>query len=182
MEWIPSKLNGAWLIKPTRIEDDRGFFARTWDADSFRDRGLCTDWNQNSLSFNHHAGTLRGMHWQVAPYEEAKLVRCTQGKIIDVLLDLRADSKTYLQNEVFEITSENGYSVYIPEGIAHGFQTLADNSEVAYQISKPYRPEAARVARWNDPAFGIEWPLPISRISERDANAEFFDLSLEAQS
>lgn len=162
-------LAGAYVIDPERHPDDRGYFARTWCREAFAARGLRTAWDQCSTSFNHRRGTLRGMHYQAAPHAEAKLVRCTRGAVYDVLLDLRAGSPTWGRWVAVELTAESGRAVYIPEGVAHGFQTLADASEVFYQISVPFVPTAARGVLWNDPVFGIEWPLPDPIMSDRDA-------------
>ena len=165
-----TKLKGVFLIDLERKEDERGFFARTWCRNEFEQRGLNPRLVQCSVSFNKHKGTLRGLHYQAAPHEEAKLVRCTRGAIHDVAVDLRPDSPTYLRWTAAELTAANGRALYVPEGCAHGFQTLADDSEVLYQISEFYCPESARGARWDDPAFGIEWPPAVRRIlSERDA-------------
>lgn len=157
------------MIEPERLEDERGFFARSFCADQFLRHRLNPELNQCSISFNHKAGTLRGMHYQAAPFAEAKLVRCTQGAIYDVALDLRRDSPTYKAWFAQELSADNRLMLYIGEGIAHGFQTLSDNAEVFYQISTHYHPEASRGVRWNDPAFAIRWPLTdTSSMSERD--------------
>jgi dTDP-4-dehydrorhamnose 3,5-epimerase len=164
-----TKLKGAFVIEPERIEDERGFFARTFCEREFEARGLNARVAQCSISFNRKKGTLRGMHYQVAPHEEAKLVRCTRGAIYDVIIDLRADSPTFRQWVAVELTEDNRRMLYIPEGFAHGFQTLEDNTEVFYQISEFYHPESARGVRWDDPAFGIDWPPEDQRvISARD--------------
>jgi dTDP-4-dehydrorhamnose 3,5-epimerase len=151
---------GAFVVEPERIEDERGSFARTFSVEEFASRGLDTRVDQCSTSFNVREGTLRGMHYQVAPHAESKLVRCTRGAIYDVAVDLRPDSATYLSWLGVELSAENGYALFVPEGCAHGFQTLADASEVLYQISTPFVPAAARGVRWDDPAFGIDWPAP----------------------
>ena len=171
MNWTESKIKGVWKIQPSVIEDERGFFARIFCEQQFSERNLCAKWKQNSISFNRQAGTLRGLHKQRQPFEEAKLIRCTQGEIIDIALDMRPNSATFLQWESFKLTAENHDSLYLPEGIAHGFQTLKDNTELTYQISETYHPEAAQRYRWNDPAFKIQWPLPVSCISQQDADA-----------
>jgi dTDP-4-dehydrorhamnose 3,5-epimerase len=169
VRFIETSLPGAFLLEPERISDERGFFARTWCAEEFRSRGLCTDWVQGSVSYNLRAGTLRGMHYQAAPATEVKLVRCSRGAIFDVLVDLRPDSPRYGSWEAFELTGDNRRQLYIPEGLAHGFQTLTHDVEVAYQISEYYRPELARGVRWNDSALGILWPACGQRvISARD--------------
>jgi dTDP-4-dehydrorhamnose 3,5-epimerase len=149
---------GAFLIDPERIEDERGFFARTFSVEEFAARGLDTRVAQCSTSFNAKAGTLRGMHYQLAPHAESKVVRCTRGAIYDVAIDLRPDSPSYLSWFGLELSAENGHTLFVPEGCAHGFQTLVHESEVQYQISTSFFPAAARGVRWDDPAFGIEWP------------------------
>jgi dTDP-4-dehydrorhamnose 3,5-epimerase len=161
-------LPGAFLIEPERFEDERGFFARTWCRREFAERGLAAELAQCNTSFNGKKGTLRGMHFQVAPHAEIKLVRCTRGAIYDVIIDLRPDSPGYRRWIGVELTAENLRQLYIPEGYAHGFQTLSDSSEVFYQMSEFYHPESARGVRWDDPVFGITWPLPVSVISPRD--------------
>jgi dTDP-4-dehydrorhamnose 3,5-epimerase len=171
MQISETDITGAYLIQPTLIHDRRGFFARTWDRATFEDRGLVTALEQCSLSFNARAGTLRGMHWQVLPYTEEKLVRCTAGAIYDVIVDLRRGSPSYLRHVAVELRADNHTALYIPAGCAHGFQTLTDGTEVAYQISQIYSAPHARSAHHTSPAFGIAWPLPVSVISERDAAA-----------
>jgi dTDP-4-dehydrorhamnose 3,5-epimerase len=170
MRFVEMRLPGAYVIEVERHEDARGFFARTWCEEEFRARGLTAQIVQCSLSFNPRRGTLRGMHYQAPPHAEAKLVRCTRGAAYDVVLDLRPDSPTYLGWDAVELTEDNRRTVYVPEGCAHGFQTLADMTELFYQMSRPYRPESARGVRWDDPAFGIRWPpAPAERLmSERD--------------
>lgn len=169
MIFAETKLNGAFIIEPEGQEDERGFFARTWCEREFAAHGLNARLVQCNISFNKKKGTLRGMHYQAAPYAEAKLVRCTKGAIYDVIIDLRPDSKTFKQWLAFELTEENHRMVYVPDGLAHGFQTLVDNTELFYQMSEFYYPECARGARWNDPAFGINWPLSVSMIAEKDS-------------
>ena len=168
MIFKPAKLEGAYLIEPERFEDQRGFFARTWCRKEFRTHGLNPDLVQCSISFNTRRGTLRGMHYQAPPHEEAKLVRCTRGAVYDVAVDLRGGSATFKQWAAFELTAENRNMLYIPEGCAHGFQTLQDDTEVFYQMSEFYHPESARAVRWDDPALSIEWPVSVSVISETD--------------
>ena len=155
-------------IHPERITDERGFFARTWCAEEFKEAGLNARLAQCSISFNARKGTLRGMHYQSVPFAETKLVRCTRGAIYDVVLDLRRESPTFRKWIGVTLTAENREMVYIPEGCAHGFLTLEDHSEVFYQMSEFHHPEAAHGVRWNDPAFGIEWPDEVTVISERD--------------
>jgi len=164
-------VSGAYLIEPEPIADERGLFARTFCAEEFARRGLDARVSQCNTSANRRAGTLRGMHYQAAPHGEAKLVRCTRGAIFDVAVDLRPSSSTYLRWAAAELTADNRQAFFIPAGCAHGFQTLADDSEVLYQMSTPFVPGAGRGVRWNDPAFGITWPEPppLGRtISERD--------------
>ncbi|HEX8243788.1 MAG TPA: dTDP-4-dehydrorhamnose 3,5-epimerase, partial [Longimicrobium sp.] len=158
MIFTATELAGAWIVDPERLEDERGFFARTFDAGEFARRGLRSAFPQCSVSFNARAGTLRGMHFQAEPHAEAKLVRCTAGAVYDVIVDLRPESPTRLRWIGVELSAANRRALYVPEGCAHGFQTLADASEVFYQISVPYAAESARGVRWNDPAFGITWP------------------------
>jgi dTDP-4-dehydrorhamnose 3,5-epimerase len=168
-------VGGAYLVLAEAYTDERGFFARTWSAEEFRSHGLNPDLVECSISFNDLAGTLRGMHFQAAPHEEAKLVRCTRGSIFDVVIDLRPASPTYRSFASQELTAEDRRALYVPEGCAHGFQTLEDATEVLYQISHPYVPAAARGVRWDDQAFAIPWPRPPSRISRRDG--EFPDFA-----
>ncbi len=169
MIFTETSLGGAHLIELEQARDERGWFARTFDADEFRDRGLDAAIVQGSTSFNERAGTLRGMHYQEAPHGEVKLVRCTRGAIFDVIVDLRPKSPTYCDWYGVELTADNAKTLYIPVGFAHGFQTLSDASEVSYQMTHEYVPEAARGVRWDDPVFGIEWPAAEDRVvSERD--------------
>jgi dTDP-4-dehydrorhamnose 3,5-epimerase len=177
MIFTETKLRGAYVIEPDLIKDERGFFARTWSAEEFSAHGLNPNIAQCNTSLNKLKGTLRGMHYQIAPDEEAKLVRCTAGAIYDVMIDLRPDSPTWAQWFGVELTFQNRLMVYVPEGFAHGYQTLADDTEILYQVSAYYHPESARGVRWDDPAFGIEWPLKISVISERDSSHPFIDAS-----
>jgi dTDP-4-dehydrorhamnose 3,5-epimerase len=168
MLFTETKLEGVFIIEPERIEDERGFFARTWCQQEFEAHGLSPRLVQCSISFNARKGTLRGMHYQAAPHAEAKLIRCTLGAIYDVALDLRSESATFKQWVAAELTAENRRMLYIPEGLAHGFQTLTDGAEVFYQMSEFYHPQSARGVLWNDPAFRMEWPLPLAVISQRD--------------
>ena len=170
MIFTETSLKGAFLIEPERLEDERGFFARTWCQREFEAHGLNSRLVQCNISFNKKMGTLRGMHYQVAPYEEARLVRCTQGAIYDVIIDLRPESSTFKQYIAAVLTAQNRTMLYVPEGFAHGFLTLEDNTEVFYQMSEFYAPEYARGVRWNDPAFGIQWPAEVQVISDRDQN------------
>jgi dTDP-4-dehydrorhamnose 3,5-epimerase len=168
MRFTETKVAGAFLIEPEPIADERGFFARTWCREEFTANGLNPELAQANISFNHRRGTLRGMHYQAAPHQEAKLVRCTRGAIFDVAVDLRPGSATYRAWVGAELTDANRAMLYVPEGCAHGFLTLADATEVAYQMSAPYAPAAARGVRWDDPAFGIEWPGEVLVINDRD--------------
>ncbi len=168
MIFVATELEGAYRVEPETIEDERGFFARTWCREEFRTYGLCDDLVQCNVSFNLLKGTLRGMHYQTPPHEEVKLVRCTMGAVFDVIVDLRPDSPTWQQWTACELTAENRRMLYIPEGFAHGFQTLCDRTEVSYQMSVPYRPEAAAGFRFNDPSVGVLWPYAPSMISQRD--------------
>lgn len=165
---MKTMLKGAFVIEPERIEDERGFFARTFCRREFDARGLNSNLRQCSVSFNRKRGTLRGMHYQVAPHGEAKLVHCTRGAIYDVIVDLRAESGTFRQWVAVELSADNRLMLYIPEGLAHGFQTLRDETEAFYQISEFYSPEHALGVRWNDRAFAIEWPIVNPIISARD--------------
>lgn len=168
MIFTETKLKGSYVIEPEMQEDERGFFARTFCQEEFRARGLNPRVVQCSVSFNKKEGTLRGMHFQVAPYAEAKWVRCARGAIYDVIIDLRVDSPTFKQWVALELTADNRRMLYVAEGFVHGFQTLEDNTEVFYQTSEFYHPECARGVRWNDPTFGIQWPLETRTISPRD--------------
>jgi dTDP-4-dehydrorhamnose 3,5-epimerase len=170
MVFIETSLKDVYIIDLHRLEDFRGFFGRSWCRREFEEQGLNPKLVQCNISFNKKRGTLRGMHYQLAPHEETKLVRCTMGAIYDVALDLRSDSPTFKNWLAIELTAENRRALYIPEGFAHGFQTLADNTEVFYQMSEFHYPEAARGVRWNDPTFDIHWPIETFVISEKDNN------------
>ena len=161
-------LDGAWLIHPEPMEDERGFFARTFCVNEFGDHCLETKFPQHSVSHSSRKGTVRGMHFQNAPHEEVKLVRCLTGSIYDVIIDLRRGSQTFRQWKGFELTAENGLQLYIPKGFAHGFQTLADDTSVNYLISEFHAPAAANGVRYSDLAFDVRWPLPVTSISEKD--------------
>jgi dTDP-4-dehydrorhamnose 3,5-epimerase len=165
-----TKLAGAFVIELERRSDERGFFARTYCQQEFETHGLNPQVVQCNVSFNKRKGTLRGMHYQAAPFAEAKLVRCTSGSIYDVIIDLRPASTTFKQYFAVELSAENRRMLYIPEDFAHGFQTLQDDTEVFYQMAQRYSVEHARGVRWNDPAFGIEWPEGERIIIERDQN------------
>ena len=168
MIFTETKLKGTFIIEPERLEDERGFFARTWCKREFAVQELDPKLVQCNISFNKKRGTLRGMHHQAAPHEEVKLVRCTMGAIYDVVIDLRPSSLTFMDWFSVELTAENRKMIYIPEGFSHGFMTLGDNTEVFYQMSEFYAPECARGVRWNDPAFDIAWPEEVTAISEKD--------------
>ena len=161
-------LAGAYLIELERQEDERGFFARSWCAEEFAAHGLNPRLVQCNVSYNRDAGTLRGMHYQVPPHEEAKLVRCTRGRLWDVIVDLREGSPTRLHWYGVELSAENHRALYVPEGLAHGFLTFAPGTEVFYQMTGFYAPGSARGFRWDDSALGIDWPAPVHRVSARD--------------
>jgi dTDP-4-dehydrorhamnose 3,5-epimerase len=163
-------LPNAFVIELERLEDGRGFFARTFCAREFTEHGLIPAVVQANLSFNRKQATLRGMHYQLPPATEAKLVRCTRGAIYDVIIDLRPDSRTYLRHFGIELSAESRTALYVPEMFAHGFLTLVDETEVTYQVSEFYMPGQERGIRYDDPAFAIEWPLPVGIISEKDSS------------
>jgi len=170
-------LQGAYVIDLERREDERGFFARSWCQEEFAQHGLEMRLAQCNISYNAHKGTLRGMHYQAEPYPEAKVVRCTMGAIYDVIIDLRPNSGTFKQWFSVELTAANRRALFIPIGSAHGFQTLVDNTEVFYQMSESFHPECARGVRWDDPAFGIEWPIcPPLFISAQDTTYSFMTI------
>jgi len=168
MIFTETPLSGAYVLDPERLADERGFFARIFEPSEFEARGLNPNVAQSSLSFNPRKGTMRGMHFQRPPFAEAKLVRCTRGAVHDVIIDLRRDSKTFLGHLGVILDAESRRMLYVPEGFAHGFLTLTDDAEVTYQISARYSPEHASGVRWNDPAFGIQWPGPVVLVNERD--------------
>ena len=168
MKFTETELKGAYIIDIEPFVDERGFFARAWCQNEFEEHGLTTRIAQANISFNHKKGTLRGMHYQVPPYGEVKIIRCTRGALYDVIIDLRPDSETYRQWIGVELSAENHRILYVPEQFGHGFQTLQDNTEATYQVSEFYAPGAERGLRWNDPAFGIAWPLEVTVISEKD--------------
>jgi dTDP-4-dehydrorhamnose 3,5-epimerase len=166
---------GVWMVEPNVHADERGRFVRTFDRDLFAARGLIVDWAQHSVSFNPRRGTLRGLHFQTAAHEETKLIRCTRGAIHDVMLDLRPSSPTFREHQVVRLTGTECLSLYLPAGVAHGFQTLEDDSEVSYLITPAHAPLFAAGVRYDDPAFAIQWPLDVSVISERDAAFPDYD-------
>jgi dTDP-4-dehydrorhamnose 3,5-epimerase len=177
MKFAATPLSGAYVIDAQRAEDERGFFARAFCAEEFAAHGLAAPVNQCSISFNARKGTLRGLHFQAVPHAEDKLVRCTSGAIFDVIVDLRSGSPTARQWFGTELTALNHRSLYIPQGFAHGFISLADRTEVLYMISVPYAADFARGLRWNDPALGIRWPMEPVVISARDAAFPLLDAS-----
>ena len=171
MQFHPLDLPGAFLVELEPAEDERGWFARTFDRDEFAAHGLAHAVAQSSVSLNARAGTLRGLHWQASPHGECKLVRCTRGAIFDVLADVRPESESFGKWVGHELSARNGRMLYAPAGVAHGFQTLEDDTEVSYQMDVPHAPGSARGVRWDDPALGIAWPDPPAgerTISERD--------------
>jgi len=169
MRFLPTAVSGVVLLEQERSEDERGYFARTWCSAELSGQGLEAELVQCSVSFNHRRGTLRGLHYQAPPHAEVKVVRCSRGKIFDVALDLRPDSPGFGQHLGVELSAENGRALYIPRGFAHGFYTLTDGAEVEYLISTPYRPDAARGVRHDDPLFGVTWPGKVEVIAIRDA-------------
>jgi dTDP-4-dehydrorhamnose 3,5-epimerase len=174
LKFTETKLKGAYIIEPELIRDERGFFARSWCQKEFSERGLNSNLVQCNISFNLKKGTLRGMHYQAKPHEEAKLVRCTMGAIYDVIIDIRPESPTFKQWVAVELTAENRKMLYIPDGMAHGFQTLVDNTEVFYQMSEFFYHESATGVRWDDPAFNVEWLIKQDLvISEKDQSYSF---------
>jgi dTDP-4-dehydrorhamnose 3,5-epimerase len=175
MRFVETLIADVWVIEPERFEDERGFFARTWDTGVFAEHGLSPAFVQSSISYNRNRGTLRGLHFQAAPHEEAKLVRCTTGAIFDVAVDLRRDSQTFRGWFGTELSAENRLALYVPQGCAHGFLTLTDDSEVSYQISEFWAPDAGRGVRFDDPAFDIEWPGEVTVINERDRTYPDFE-------
>ncbi|MCP4713364.1 MAG: dTDP-4-dehydrorhamnose 3,5-epimerase [Planctomycetes bacterium] len=170
MIFTETKLPGAFIIEIEKREDERGFFARAWCKNEFEAHGLNSDWVQANLGFSRTKGTLRGLHYQVAPYEEAKLMRCIRGAIYDVIIDLRPESPTYKQWLGVELSADNHKMLYIPAGFAHGYQALVDNTETFYQVSQFYTPGAEQGVRYNDSAFNINWPLEVQVISDKDKN------------
>ena len=176
MIFTETELPGAFIIDIERLCDERGFFARTWCADEFAAHGIALPPLQANMSMNPTKGTLRGMHYQLAPYEESKLVRCTRGAIYDVIVDVREDSPTFGEWLGVELTADNCRQLYVPGGFAHGFLTLAENSDVAYQVSAKYAPGAERGLRWDDPAIAIQWPTAPQLISDKDRRHPNFQL------
>jgi dTDP-4-dehydrorhamnose 3,5-epimerase len=177
MIFTETELKGVYVIEPERFEDERGFFAPSFSQREFEARGLASRFVENNISYNRRRGTLRGLHYQRAPHGQAKLVRCTRGAIFDVAVDLRRDSPTFRRWISVKLTGQNCLLLYLPGDVAHGFQTLEDDTEVFYQVSEFYLPEAYMGVRWDDPAFGVEWPLPSERvIIPRDESYPYFKL------
>ncbi len=174
MRFIATPVEDAYIVDIEPIGDERGFFARSWCREEFRRQGLNPNLMQCNISFNERKGTLRGLHYQEQPYEEAKLIRCSAGAIYDVIVDLRPASRSYMQWFAVELTGANRRMLYVPEGLAHGFQTLEKETEVFYQMSVAYRRESARGIRWDDPAFSIRWPVPNPILSEKDRSYRDF--------
>ncbi|HWY30782.1 MAG TPA: dTDP-4-dehydrorhamnose 3,5-epimerase [Candidatus Acidoferrum sp.] len=170
MKFTETKLEGAYIVDPEPREDARGLFARTFCVRDFEAKGLAGRFAQCSVSVTRECGTIRGLHFQVAPATEAKLVRCTAGSLYDVIVDLRPNSKTYLQHVGVELTASSRRALYVPENFAHGLQTLEGDTEVFYQISEFFAPDLARGLRFDDPKLGIKWPLPVATIAEKDRN------------
>lgn len=168
MTFTESKLAGAWIIEAKTIHDERGGFAVVWSAEDFSRRGLDTSLAQCNLAWNYRRGTLRGMHFQVKPFEQAKVVRCTRGALLDVIVDLRPDSRTYCESDSVELTAENYKMIYVPVGFAHGYLTLADGTEAYYHASERYAPNHEHGVRWDDPAFDIQWPFEPVVVSAKD--------------
>jgi dTDP-4-dehydrorhamnose 3,5-epimerase len=168
MKFIETGLQGAVIVEIEKLQDQRGFFARTWCKREFEKYGLDASLVQANVSYNHRKGTLRGMHYQVEPYGETKLVRCTQGAICDVIIDLRPESPTYRKWVGVELTAENYRMLFVPKMFAHGFQTLVDDSVVTYQVGQFYTSGSERGIRYNDPEFGLRWPVEVSVISDKD--------------
>lgn len=177
MKFETTPIAGVAIIDLELREDDRGFFARSFCQDEFAEHGLLPDVVQCNISYNHEAGTLRGMHYQLPPATEAKLVRCIAGAIVDQIVDLRPDSPTYLQHVSVELSAANRRALYVPPMFGHGYQTLVPDTEVMYQVSERYTPGQERGLRHDDPALGLSWPLPVGRISEKDANWPLLELS-----
>jgi len=175
MRFQPTAIAGAFVVDVTEGHDERGMFARTFCADTFAQQGLASSFPQCNVSLNHKRGTLRGLHYQLAPGEEVKLVRAVRGRVFDVAVDLRPDSPTFRQWASVELDAALRNAFYIPAGCAHGFLTLQDDSELFYQMSQVYQPDLARGLRWDDPAFAIEWPFAPAVISQRDAALGTFD-------
>lgn len=176
MKFTPLSLKDAYLIQPNFIEDNRGFFARSFCTQEFKNHGLNPHLEQCNISYNYKMGTMRGMHYQIGDKSEDKVVRCTMGKIYDIIIDLRLSSETYRHWVGLELSAQNRLMLYIPQGFAHGFQTLEDDTEVFYQMTESFSPEHARGIRWNDPSFNLQWPYDPTVISAKDQQYPDFDL------
>ena len=176
MIFTETELRGAFVIDLERREDSRGYFARAFCQHELADHGLKAVIAQANVAFNNVAGTLRGMHFQYPPKAETKIVRCTRGEILDIIVDLRPESPTYLQSVAVELNEENGRALYVPERFAHGYQTLVDRTETSYQVGEFYAPETEGGLAYDDPRLGLEWPLPVASISEKDAQWEPLDV------
>jgi dTDP-4-dehydrorhamnose 3,5-epimerase len=168
MKFTESRIPGAWIIDVSEIHDDRGLFAVTWQPGEFTKRGLDAALAQCNLAFNHKRGTLRGMHFQAAPHEQVKIIRCTRGSLLDVIVDLRPDSPAYRQWDAVELSADNRRMFYMPKGVAHGYITLVDDTEAYYHASAPWVPAAESGVRWDDPALNIQWPMAPAVVSDRD--------------
>lgn len=180
MRYTPTAVVGVLIVDLKPRTDDRGFFARTFDVSEFAEHGLDTTIVQGNLSYNHRAGTLRGLHRQMPPYAEGKLVRCTAGAIVDVAVDVRPDSPTYGAHVMVELSAANRTALFVPPYVAHGYQTLVDDTEVTYQVSGPYAPRGEQGFRYDDAAFGIVWPVPVTMISDKDASWPLVDTAASA--
>jgi dTDP-4-dehydrorhamnose 3,5-epimerase len=170
VKYTPTSVAGVTIIDLEPHRDHRGFFSRSYCADEFDSYGLISEVSQTSICFNYTRGTVRGLHRQVPPYAEAKLVRCIRGAIVDVAVDVRPESQSYGKHVIVELSADNHRALFLPPYVAHGFQTLTDNTEVIYQVSGPYQPDGEEGFRWNEPEFGIKWPLPVTVLSEKDAS------------
>jgi dTDP-4-dehydrorhamnose 3,5-epimerase len=175
MKFEKLELDGAFIIIPEKLNDERGYFTRSWDKEIFEKNKINSSISQCNISYNKKKGTVRGLHYQTNPFEEAKLVRCTNGKVFEVLLDLRRDSKTYLKWVGIEIDSKDLKMIFVPEGFALGFQTLEDDTTLFYQMSQIYKPEFARGVRYDDPILNIKWPIEVTNISEKDKDWKFLE-------
>ncbi len=181
MKFTPLAVDGVHLVELERREDERGWFARGFAAEEFAAHGLVPDVAHCNISFNHRAGTLRGLHLSLPGHPEAKFVRCTRGAIVDVAVDVRPGSPTYLQHVQVELTADSGAALYLPPHLAHAYQTLTDDTEVLYMVSVPYAPGAETGFRYDDPAFGVSWPRPVSVLSEKDGSWAPFDEAANAE-
>ncbi len=180
MKYTPLAVDGVFLVEMEPRPDERGSFARAFDTAEFEERGMRSEVAQCNVSQNHRAGTVRGLHLSLPGHPESKFVRCTRGAIVDVAVDVRPDSPTFLQHVMVELSAENHAGLYLPPHLAHAFQTLTDDAEILYMVSVPYAPGAEIGYRYDDPAFGLRWPLPVSAISEKDAAWPAFDAQANA--